>query len=104
MKKTNTLTGTFVVWALLIWIGGQKGVINSDAKMMQIEAHVCKKGFTLTDLGCQVLQESVVQQLGKIVQNEREARFGVVLTHHVIQLLPVGLAPRVVLHTQTTHL
>lgn len=71
---------------------------------MQIEAHQCKKGFTLTDLGRQVLQESVVQQLSEIVQNEGEARFGVVLTHHVVQLLPVGLAPRVVLHTQTTHL
>lgn len=69
---TKTLTGTFVVRALLIWIGGQKGggVITRDPKMMQIEAHQCKKGFTLTDLGRQVLQESVVQQLSEIVQNE----------------------------------
>lgn len=72
---------------------------------MRIEARVCvKKGFTLTDLGRQVLQESVVQQLSEIVQNERKARFGVVLTHHVVQLLQVGLAPCVVLYSQTTHL
>lgn len=65
---------------------------------------VCVKDSTLTDLGRQVLQEGVVQQLGKVVQDEGKARFGVVLTHHVFQLLPVGLAASVVLHSQTTHL
>ena len=60
--------------------------------------------FTLADLGCQVLQEGVVQQLSKIIQNKRKAWFGVVLTHHVFQLLLVGLAACVVLHSQTTHL
>lgn len=65
---------------------------------------VCVKGFTLTDLGRQVLQETVVQQLCKVVQNERKARFGVVLTHQHIQLLLVGLAPYVVVYSQSTHL
>lgn len=107
MEKKK-LTGTFVVGTFLIWTGGQQQVVSTHTPKTSVCVcvYVCPsvKDFTLTDLGCQVLQEGVVQQLGKVFQNQGKARFGVVLTHHVLQLLLVGPAARVVLHSQTAHL
>lgn len=59
---------------------------------------------TLADLGCEVLQEDIIQQLSKVIQNKREAWFGVGLARHRLKLLLVGLAARVVLNSQTPHL
>lgn len=47
--------------------------------------------FTLTNFGCEVLQEGVFQQLGKVIQDKGKAWFGVIFTHHVFNLLLVGL-------------
>jgi len=65
---------------------------------------VCVCVFTLTDSGCEVLQESVIQQLGEVVQDKDEAGFGVALTNQFLELLVVGLTARVVLYSQTSHL
>lgn len=51
----------------------------------------CARVFTLADCGRKVLQEGVIKQLGKVVQDEGEAGFGITLTHHVFKLLLVGL-------------
>lgn len=46
--------------------------------------------FTLTDVGCEVLQERVLQQLGIVVQHNWKAWFGVTLTNQLSELLLVG--------------
>lgn len=51
----------------------------------------CERVLTLTDCGCEVLQESVVKQLGKVLQDEGKAWFRVTLANHVLKLLLVGL-------------
>lgn len=56
---------------------------------------VCRSSlpvFTLTDSRCEVLQESVIEQLSEVVQDERKAWFALVaLAHHISKLLLVGL-------------
>lgn len=51
----------------------------------------CECVLTLTDCGCEVLQESVIKQFGKVLQDEGKARFWVTLANHVLKLLLVGL-------------
>lgn len=51
----------------------------------------CERVLTLTDCGCKVLQESVIKQLGKVLQDEGKAWFWVTLANHVVNLLRVGL-------------
>lgn len=46
---------------------------------------------TFTDSVCKVLQEVVVEKFSKVIQHEGKAWFGVALTHHVVELLLVGL-------------
>lgn len=58
LKKKKKLTGTFVVWAPLIWTGEQQSVYLESVQNIQLMAmtndvcvfsYVCM--FTLTDFG-----------------------------------------------------
>lgn len=47
--------------------------------------------FTCTDIGCEVLKESVIQQFCVVVQDKLKAWFGVALTNQFPKLLLVWL-------------
>lgn len=113
--KKEKLTGTFVVWAFLLWMKTKQWFSqfvrrpnNTVMKMtavsvcVQVCAHVYV--FTLTNWSCEVLQEGVFQQFSKVVPDEGETWFRVALTHHISDLLWVGRTTWVVFDSYTTHL
>lgn len=111
-EERKTLTGAFVVWAPLICTRQKQPVNRGSVILFQtatrksVYSYVCVAAsvFTLADCGCKVLQEGVIKQLGKVVQDEGEAWFGIIRTHYAFKLLLVGLTSCVVLNPQTAHL